>query len=139
MKKIEKIFIGTSSLLLGLILVRFSLSKLTSNPMVVEQFIEMAKPIGIDPTFFRMFTGVILLIIAVLYILNSLGLFLKNKKPNPLVYVLGIGVMLGALLSEFLLRTEPKWVLVILALFITSISTVNFLLLKKKNQNTVIA
>lgn len=107
--------------------------------MVVEQFIEMAKPIGIDPTFFRMFTGVILLIIAVLYILNSLGLFLKNKKPNPLVYVLGIGVMLGALLSEFLLRTEPKWVLVILALFITSISTVNFLLLKKKNQNTVIA
>lgn len=107
--------------------------------MVVEQFIEMAKPIGVDPTFFRMSTGVLLLIIAVLYILSALGVIFKSKKPNPLVYLLGIGIMLGALLSEFLLRTEPKWMLVVIALFITTFSTINFLMLRNSKLNTITA
>ncbi|SHI30831.1 hypothetical protein SAMN04488096_10139 [Mesonia phycicola] len=139
MKKTRKIFIASTSLLIGLVFIRFSLSKLTSNPMVVEQFIEMAKPIGVDPTFFRMSTGVLLLIIAVLYILSALGVIFKSKKPNPLVYLLGIGIMLGALLSEFLLRTEPKWMLVVIALFITTFSTINFLMLRNSKLNTITA
>lgn len=139
MKKTRKIFIASTSLLIGLVFIRFSLSKLTSNPMVVEQFIEMAKPIGVDPTFFRMSTGVLLLIIAVLYILSALGVIFKSRKPNPLVYLLGIGIMLGALLSEFLLRTEPKWMLVVIALFITTFSSINFLMLRNSKLNTITA
>lgn len=139
MKKPRKIFIASTSLLIGLVFIRFSLSKLASNPMVVEQFIEMAKPIGVDPTFFRMSTGVLLLIIAVLYILSALGVIFKSRKPNPLVYLLGIGIMLGALLSEFLLRTEPKWMLVVIALFITTFSTINFLMLRNSKLNTITA
>ena len=58
MKKSSKIYIAISSLLSGLILSRFAISKLTGWEISVKAFIEMAKPLGIDPTFFRIFTGI---------------------------------------------------------------------------------
>ena len=48
-------FLKATQFVNGCLLVRFSLSKLMAWPISVKAFIEMAKPIGIDPTFFRIF------------------------------------------------------------------------------------
>jgi hypothetical protein len=98
----------------------------------------MAKPIGIDPTFFRLFTGVVITIICLGYF-YSFYLLVRNKvqsNTKEIIYsmffnFIGTGVMIGALTAEFLLRVEPKWPLVFIALFIVITSVINFSNLKK--------
>lgn len=130
-------FILITNFLSGLLLIRFSLSKLFAWPISVKAFIEMAKPIGIDPTFFRLFTGVIITSICLGYF-YSFYLVLRDKvqaSTKELIYsaaanLLGISVMVGALIAEFFLRVEPKWPLVIIALFIIITSLISLLKLK---------
>lgn len=125
----------------GLLLVRFSISKLFAWPISVKAFIEMAKPLGIDPTFFRLFTGVLITSICLGYF-TSFYLVLSKKYnasikniPTILLFnLLGIGVMIGALISEFTLRVEPKWPLVIIALCIILFSIFNIISFKKNIQ-----
>ena len=132
------IFTKITTLLSGLLLIRFVLSKFFAWPVSVQAFIEMAKPIGIDPTFFRLFTGVIIMI-ACLGFLISFYLLIRNKvktQSKELIYtaffyIYGIGAMTGALLAEFVLRDEPKLPLVIIALFIVITSIINLLYLRK--------
>jgi len=132
------IFTKITTLLSGLLLIRFVLSKFFAWPVSVQAFIEMAKPIGIDPTFFRLFTGVIIMI-ACLGFLISFYLLIRNKvrtQSKELIYtaffyLYGIGAMIGALLAEFILRDEPKLPLVIIALFIVITSIINLLYLRK--------
>jgi len=132
------IFTKVTTLLSGLLLIRFVLSKFFAWPVSVQAFIEMAKPIGIDPTFFRLFTGVIIMI-ACLGFLISFYLLIRNKvrtQSKELIYtaffyLYGIGAMIGALLAEFILRDEPKLPLVIIALFIVITSIINLLYLRK--------
>ncbi|APW65376.1 hypothetical protein LPB137_05705 [Poseidonibacter parvus] len=132
------IFTKITTLLSGLLLIRFVLSKFFAWPVSVQAFIEMAKPIGIDPTFFRLFTGVIIMI-ACLGFLISFYLLIRNKvrtQSKELIYIVffylyGIGAMIGALLAEFILRDEPKLPLVIIALFIVITSIINLLYLRK--------
>jgi hypothetical protein len=126
-----------TSFLSGLLLIKFSLSKLFAWPISVKAFIEMAKPIGVDPTFFRLFTGIIITIICLGYFYSFYLLFRNKVQPNTkeviysmLFNLLGAGVMIGALIAEFLLRVEPKWPLVIIALFIVISSVLNLLSLK---------
>tara|TARA_B100001063_G_scaffold181357_1_gene170494 strand:- start:7701 stop:8135 length:435 start_codon:yes stop_codon:yes gene_type:complete len=127
-----------TTLLSGLLLVRFVISKFFAWPISVQAFIEMAKPIGIDPTFFRLFTGVIILIACVGFLI-SFYLLIRNRvkaQSKELIYtaffyLYGIGAMIGALVAEFLLRDEPKLPLVIIALFIVITSMINLLYLKK--------
>jgi hypothetical protein len=136
-------FMKITNLLSGLLLIRFSLSKLFAWPISVKAFIEMAKPIGIDPTFFRIFTGVIITSICLGYF-YSFYLFVRKKiqaNTKEIIYsmffnFLGAGVMIGALTAEFLLRVEPKWPLVYIALFIVITSIINFLNLKKIQTRT---
>ncbi len=119
------------------ILVRFAISKLFAWPISVAAFIEMAKPLGIDPTFFRIFTGLTLTVVITGY---AVSLFLIARKEFPrtkeaLVVVgasnvLGGSVMIGALLSEFLLRVSPKWPLVCIATAIVIFSALNLLKLR---------
>lgn len=132
------IFVKITTLLSGLLLIRFVLSKFFAWPVSVQAFIEMAKPLGIDPTFFRLFTGVIILI-ACLGFLISFYLLLRRKVKNQskeliytvFFYLYGIGAMSGALLAEFILRDEPKMLLVIIALFIVITSIINLIYLRK--------
>ncbi|WP_372655911.1 hypothetical protein [Halobacteriovorax sp.] len=116
----------------GLLLVRFSLSKLFAWPISVKAFIEMAKPLGIDPTFFRLFTGVIITSICLGYFANFYLIISKKAqvaiKGIPFIQlsnIVGIGVMIGALISEFALREVPKWPLVIIASVIILFSILN--------------
>lgn len=127
-----------TNFLSGLLLIRFSLSKLFAWPISVKAFIEMAKPLGIDPTFFRLFTGVIITTICLGYFYNFYLLMRKKVKANSkeVIYcafftLLGTGVMTGALGAEFMLRDEPKWLLVYIALFIVISSIINLFTLSK--------
>jgi len=114
------------------VLVRFAISKLFAWPISVAAFIEMAKPLGIDPTFFRIFTGITLTVVIIGY---SISLYLIAKKGFPkkkesaywvgAANVLGGSVMVGALFSEFLLRVSPKWPLVYIATAVVVFSALN--------------
>lgn len=120
------------------VLVRFVLSKLQAWPVSVAAFIEMAKPIGIDPTFFRLFTGITLAFVVTGYAVSFL-LLAKNgfaNKKGALRFikasnVAGFTVMIGALLSEFFLRVSPKWPLVGIAAAIVAFSAFSLLRLRE--------
>ncbi|MEZ4268680.1 MAG: hypothetical protein R3F39_20165, partial [Myxococcota bacterium] len=121
----------------GAILIRFALSKLFAWPISVAAFVEMAQPLGIDPTFFRVFTGVVISAVVVGYF-ASLYLVVRDKHlggENALTFVklanlLGIGVMSGALLAEFFLRLTPKIPLVFIASAIVVLSAFNLFKLR---------
>jgi len=115
----------------GLVLVRFTISKFAAWPVSVAAFVDMAKPIGIDPTFFRITTGFIIGYASISLFTNALILLLKKEgnEKSRLLYTFNslyaAGAMIGALFSEFLLRTNPKWPLVYIAAGIVVIAVVN--------------
>jgi hypothetical protein len=144
MRKFEKAIIGITSLLMGLVLVRFTISKLAGWEISVNAFIEMAKPLGINPTFFRVFTGILILLVVVLYFTTVVfALFetkLQSYKKLNFISVstysntLGLLTMVGALLAEFYLRVQPKWLLVYIAAAIVIFSAINLLIIKKQQK-----
>ena len=148
MNRIEKVVVGTSSLLMGVILSRFAISKLAGWEISVQAFIEMANPLGINPTFFRVSTGVIILIVVLSYLFSAFYTFFQKKVllPSKLDYlklsiltnVVGIFTMTGALLSEFYLRIQPKWPLVYIAIGIIIFSSINlWIIIRKENKTTL--
>jgi len=133
-----KLFMNVTLFLNGLLLIRFVVSKFMAWPVSVQAFIEMAQPIGLDPTMFRLTTGVIILITCLGYFFNFYLSIAGKVKENTkaLIYSVffncyGIGVMIGALSAEFLLRDHAKVPLVIIALFILITSIINILYLRK--------
>ncbi|TWT84607.1 hypothetical protein CA13_60870 [Planctomycetes bacterium CA13] len=117
----------------GLVLIRFTISKFAAWPVSVAAFVDMAKPLGIDPTFFRIATGFVIGYAAISFFANSLILLLKKEgnEKFKLLYTFNslyaTGAMMGALFSEFFLRTAPKWPLVYIATAIVTIAVVNLL------------
>ncbi len=142
MNKIIKIVLFTTNLLMGLVLSRFAISKLTGWEISVKAFIEMAKPLGIDPTFFRVFTGIIILFIFLGYLATSLFTLLDNKIgiKQQIQYILfakltnlaGLLTMVGALLAEYFLRIEPKLLLVYIAIGVIVFSSINLYIIQNK-------
>ena len=121
------------NLISGLVLTRFTISKFAAWPVSVEAFVDMARPLGIDPTFFRIATGFVIGYAAISFFTNGLILLLKKERNEKakLIYTFNslyaIGAMTGALFSEFLLRTAPKWPLVYIAIGIVALAVVNLL------------
>ena len=82
----------------------------------------MAKPLGIDPTFFRIATGILITIVVIGYFLTAmfslLNKVIRNNATVPFTKwatytnILGLLTMVGALLAEYFLRVEPKLLLV---------------------------
>ena len=135
-----------TNLLMGSILSRFAISKLTGWEISVKAFIEMAKPLGIDPTFFRISTGILISAVVVGYLATAIFSLLKNKaiikskisftKWATLTNLFGLLTMVGALIAEFSLRVEPKWLLVYIASGIVLFSAINLFILKKQQKIT---
>jgi len=135
-----------TNLLMGAVLSRFAISKLTGWEISVKAFIEMAKPLGIDPTFFRIFTGIIISAIVIGYLSTAIySLFtkkasLKFKIPFTkwavFANIFGLLTMVGALIAEFSLRVQPKWLLVYIALGVILFSALNIFILNKQNKLT---
>lgn len=128
-----KITLSVLNLLAGLILTRFTISKFAAWPISVAAFNDMAKPLGIDPTLFRIGTGFIIGYAAISFFVNCALLLLnkvEQRKPTILFAfnnVYAIGAMIGALFSEFFLRSEIKWMLVYIAIAVIAIATANLL------------
>ncbi len=121
------------NVLAGLILTRFTVSKFAAWPISVAAFEDMAKPLGIDPTMFRIGTGFIIGFAALSFFINA-ALILWKKSAHDrglLVFLTGnlyaLGAMTGALFSEFFLRSVTKWPLVYIAVAIMVISVLNLL------------
>ena len=133
-----------TNLLMGIVLSRFAISKLSGWEISVNAFIEMAKPLGIDPTFFRVSTGILISAVVVGYLATAIfSLLNKNsiirykipyKKLSILLNLFGLLTMVGALIAEFSLRVQPKWLLVYIALGIILFSTINIFILNKQNE-----
>lgn len=117
----------------GLVLVRFTISKFAAWPVSVAAFVDMAKPLGIDPTVFRIGTGFVIGYASISLFTNALILLLKkegNEKCKLLFTfnsLYATGAMTGALFSEFFLRSTPKWPLVYIATAIVVIAVGNLL------------
>ena len=140
MKKI--VFI--TNLLMGIVLSRFAISKLAGWEISVNAFIEMAKPIGIDPTFFRVFTGIIISAVVIGYLSTAIFSLFSNKASlnvkipyknwGTFSNIFGLLTMIGALIAEFSLRVQPKWLLVYIALGVILFSVINIFILNKQKQ-----
>jgi len=143
MNKLKTTTVFTTTLLMGLVLSRFAISKLTGWEISVKAFIEMAKPLGIDPTFFRISTGILISTVFIGYLITAFFTLFRNKieLPFKLNYynlafftnTLGLLTMVGALFSEFLLRVEPKWLLVYIATAVVIFSAINIIIIKNNS------
>ena len=133
-----------TNLLMGIVLSRFAISKLAGWDISVKAFIEMAKPLGIDPTLFRVSTGIVISAVVIGYLITAAFSLIKNNaitkfkipftKWATLTNLFGLLTMLGALIAEFSLRVQPKWLLVYIAIGIISFSAVNIFVLNRKNE-----
>ncbi len=129
---------------MGVVLSRFAISKLTGWEISVKAFIEMAKPLGIDPTLFRVFTGIIISAVVLGFLLTAIFSLAKNNsvikskiqftKWASFANLFGLLTMVGALIAEFSLRVQPKWLLVYIALGIIFFSATNIFILKRQQQ-----
>ncbi len=119
------------NLIAGSILIRFTISKFAAWPVSVAGFVDMAKPIGVDPTFFRIATGFIIGFAALSFFINCLIILLRKEDYSKYLLLFtfnnlySTGAMLGALLSEFFLRSSVKWLLVYIAIGIVFITMLN--------------
>ena len=145
MNKLKTTTVFTTTLLMGLVLSRFAISKLTGWEISVKAFIEMAKPLGIDPTAFRIGTGVLISIVFLSYLATALFTITQKRFSPPFnisyksfalfANTLGLLTMVGALFSEFLLRVEPKWLLVYIAIGVIIFSAINILIIQKMKES----
>ncbi len=131
---------------MGTVLSRFAISKLTGWEISVKAFIEMAKPLGIDPTFFRVSTGILISAVVIAYLVTAIFSLIRNnaitKYNIPFskwaIYtnLFGLLTMVGALIAEFSLRVQPKMMLVYIASGIVIVSAVNIFILNRLQQTS---
>jgi hypothetical protein len=135
-----------TNFLMGSVLTRFAISKLAGWEISVKAFIEMAQPLGIDPTFFRVSTGILISAVVISYILTAVFSLIKNNaiirynipfsQWATFTNLFGLLTMAGALVAEFSLRVQPKWMLVYIASGIVILSATNIFILNKQKQIT---
>ncbi len=124
----------TLNLIAGLILTRFTISKFAAWPVSVAAFEDMAKPLGIDPTFFRIGTGFIIGFAAISFFINCIIILLNKQSHAKCIRLFTVnifysfGAMIGALFAEFLLRSSVKWPLVYIAIGVLVISLANLVI-----------
>ena len=136
-----------TNLIMGSVLSRFAISKLTGWEISVKAFIEMAEPLGIDPAFFRVSTGIVIAAAVIAYLTTAVFSLLRNNKVikskiqfakwATFANLFGLLTMTGALIAEFLLRVQPKWLLVYIAITIIIFSILNIILVNVQSINII--
>ncbi|AEE20956.1 DoxX family protein [Dokdonia sp. 4H-3-7-5] len=104
----------------------FAIPKLIGLEQSIKGFSNFNERIGIPNNIARCVTGVVELITAVLLLL-SLTLKSKREVTHILGYLLLTGTMLGGLLTEYLIRPEPKMMLVYIAIALLIIAVYQLL------------
>lgn len=108
---------------------KFAKPKLMAMPVSVKSFTQFGEALHINGTAFMYFTGVLEASIVILLLAS---LFLSNEKPGLLVsmagYLILLGTMGGALLTEFFVRPAPVQKLVAIALGLSAVAIMQLVL-----------
>ena len=113
----------TLGLLSILMFLFFGISKIVGDPASVAGFKDFSPKLGLDPTGFRIFTGVsetgvaLLLFASLLVRLGRLLLFVAG-------YFMTFATMFSGLLIEFFARSEPAIYLVVIAVIFIAVALV---------------
>ena len=107
----------------------FAIPKLLGKAMSVKGFEQFEHAIQLNATFFRIFTGLSELLMAIIVLVF---IFTKNFKIGFFAYSFLFVTMISALSLEFFARPEPKMMLVKIAVVLVSFSIYQLSILKNK-------
>ena len=125
MKIINKIINSISILTMGY----FAIPKLLGMPMSVKGFQQFEQTLQINADFFRIFTGLSEISIAILILYFAIS---QKTRVGIFAYAFLLITMLTALGLEFFARPEPKILLVIIAIVLVIFSVYQLFYLKNK-------
>ncbi|GAK76160.1 hypothetical protein JCM19314_3696 [Nonlabens ulvanivorans] len=125
MKKFNTI----TNLVAGGLMLFFAIPKLIGIEKSVKGFEQFKSLVPLDADVFRIFTGSVELLIAILLIA-----FTINKKVNlgKIAYFFLLSTMIGGLIMEFFARPQPDIMLVVIAIILSVLSIYKLKLLLKK-------
>ena len=109
---------GINIVIIG-IMTFFAIPKLLGKPQSIEGFKQFENAIHLDANFFRIFTGISELGLALLFLLFAIN---KNTTIGKISFSFLLITMFTALALEFFARPEPKNVLVIIAVILAVVS-----------------
>lgn len=112
-----------------LVMLFFSIPKLTAQEPSVEGFKQFAEVLPIGHYLFMYVTGAVELSIVILLLIGLIAEIKKIKGPfrytSLLAFSLLLCTMIAALLVEFFVRPSPEFMLVIIALALTTGSAIS--------------
>lgn len=97
----------------------FAIPKLLGKPQSIEGFKQFEKAIHLNADFFRIFTGISELSLALLFLIFVIN---KNITLGKITFSFLLITMITALALEFFARPEPKIILVIIAVILAVVS-----------------
>lgn len=123
------IFNKASNLIAAGLMLFFAIPKIIGIEKSVKGFEQFKSLVPIDPDIFRVFTGSVEIIIAILLIIYTI----KNSNSlGKLAYFLLLATMIGGLTMEFFARPEPDMMLVVIAIILAVLSIYKLKVLFKK-------
>ncbi|APG65772.1 hypothetical protein LPB136_10520 [Tenacibaculum todarodis] len=114
-----KILKITSNLIAALLMLLFAIPKLLGVEKSVKGFEQFKSLVPLDPNMFRIFTGIVELLIALLLIFYTIN---NKKNIGKIAYFLLLSTMIGGLTMEFFARQKPDYLLVIIAIILSTLS-----------------
>ncbi len=106
----------------------FAIPKLLGKPQSIEGFKQFENAINIDADFFRIFTGISEIGLALLVLFFAIS---KNKTIGKIAFSFLLITMITALALEFFARPEPKIILVIIAVILVLLAIYRLKTVKK--------
>ena len=112
-------FNKVGNLLAAGLMIFFAVPKLLGFEESVAGFEQFKSLVPLDPKLFRVFTGCVELLVALVLIIYTI-----NNKENlgRLGYFLLLATMMGGLIMEFFARPEPEMMLVVIAIVLSLLS-----------------
>ena len=118
-----------SNLIAAALMLFFAIPKLVGIEKSVKGFEQFKSLVPIDPDIFRVFTGSVELVIAILLIIYTIK---NTNNLGKLAYFLLLATMIGGLTMEFFARPEPVMMLVVIAVLLSVLSIYKLKILAKK-------
>ncbi len=97
----------------------FAIPKLLGKPQSIEGFKQFENAIHLNADFFRIFTGISELVLALFFLIFAIN---KNISIGKIAFSFLLITMITALVLEFFARPEPKNVLVFIAVILAAVS-----------------
>lgn len=113
------IFNKVSNFIAAGLMLFFAIPKLIGLEKSVQGFEQFKSLVPLDPTIFRLFTGVVELAIAVLLLVYAIK---QTLSLGQLAYFLLLSTMFGGLIMEFFARPKPELMLVVIAIILSGLS-----------------